>query len=483
MARTVTQRIRYTPRAYQHPATEHIMATPRCALWADMGMGKGVATLTALDALNLMGDDVFPVLALGPLRVARDVWPVETGKWEHLAEYDVSPIIGAEQHRLAAIHRDRPIYAMNYEHLPWLEKHWGENWPYRTVIADESTKLKNYRGSIQTSKTGTQFVRGGGGQRARALAKVAHTKVKRFIELTGTPAPNGLKNLWAQMWFLDAGRRLGRTYTAFTQRWFRTGYNGYDLEPLPHANAEIHALIADLCLTLDPKDWFPNLKEPIVNTVYVELPPKAWKHYREMEKDMFTQIAGKDITAAIAAARSQKCLQMANGAVYITPEDGSRATEYEIVHSAKLEALESIVEEANGEPMLVAYEFHPDKHRLMKLLPEAVDISTQKGMAAFKAGGVAVGLSHAASVGHGVDGLQNVTNTITFFGHNWDLELYDQIIGRIGPMRQLQSGYDRPVHINHIVARGTVDEDVIERRVSKRDVQDILKDAMKRRGA
>jgi hypothetical protein len=461
----------------------HAFEHPRCAIWAGMGMGKTVSTLTVLDGLFLTGTSK-PALILGPLRVARDVWAPEAGKWSHLRHIDVMPIIGTEAERRMAMSFDASVYTINYENLEWLADYWGERWPYEIVVADESTKLKNYRGSIQTKKNGEEFIRKGGGVRARALGRVAHTKVKRFIQLTGTPAPNGLANLWGQMWFLDAGKRLGRTYTGFMQRWFQKGFDGFNVEPLPFAQEQIQEAVRDICITLDPKDYF-DIKDPIVNNIYIDLPPKARNHYREMEREMFTQIADKEVEAFGAAARTQKCLQLANGAVYLNPEvndDGhALAKEWRAVHDAKLEALDSCIENANGMPQIVVYEFKSDLARILRAFPKAVNLSKPEGMAQFMTGKVLAGLAHPASLGHGVDGLQDVTNIMTFFGHNWNLELYDQIVGRIGPVRQIQSGYDRAVHINHIIARDTVDELVMARRDSKRSVQDILLEAAKRR--
>lgn len=477
----MTERIAYTPRPYQGPITNHIIDAPRCAIWAGMGLGKGVATLTALDMLIVAGED-HPTLVLGPIRVARDVWPAEARKWQHLRQIHVLPIIGSEKERRISLKFDASVHTCNYENLEWLVDYWGERWPYRNVVSDESTKLKGYRGSFQTSKNGKTFLKGGGGVRTRALARVAHHKVKRFIELTGTPSPNGLQDLWAQMWFLDAGERLGRTHTSFVQRWFRTGFDGYGLEPLPLAQEQIHDKLRDVVISINEKDYF-DLKEPVVNNVYVTLPHKARQHYKQMEDEMFASIEGHDIEAFNAAARTQKCLQFANGAAYVGHADDPGARKWVTVHDEKLDALDSIVSEAGGMPMMVSYEFKSDRERILKAFPKAVDISTAEGEQKFRSGRAPLGLAHPASMGHGVEGLQDVTNIITHFGHNWNLELYDQINGRIGPVRQFQSGHERAVRHNHIIARGTVDELVMARRESKRSVQDILKEALKVRRA
>lgn len=474
----------FTPREYQPLAIDHILDTPRCALWAGMGLGKTVSTLTALDSLYLTCESK-PTLVLAPLRVARSTWADEVKKWDHLSGLEVSPIVGTEKERLAALRRDCPVYTTNYENLVWLTEYWGDRWPYGIVVADEATKLKSVRLSFQTSSKGKEFLRGQGGKRARALGQIAHSHTHRFIELTGTPSPNGLKDLWGQAWFLDGGRRLGRSYSAFTQRWFETGYDGYEVVPREHAFEQIQRALSDICLTIDPKDYF-DLKDPIVTPVYVELPVKVRKQYREMEKEMFTQLShDKTVTAVNAAGRSQKCMQFAAGAVYVDPDtEGDpdpRSKEWRPVHDAKLEALDEIIEEAAGAPVIVVYQFRSDLARLLKTFPQGRHLKTKVDEDDFKAGKIPVLFAHAASAGHGIDGFQNVCNTMVFFSRDWNLETYLQIVERIGPVRQLQAGFDRAVFLYHIIAKDTVDELVSERIDSKREVQDILLDAMKRR--
>ena len=453
----------FTPRPYQTMIRDHILDNPRCAIWAGMGMGKTTSTLNAIDAV-LLADDA-PVLVLAPLRVARSTWPEEAQKWRHLQGLGVMPIVGSEAERRAALRMPAQVYATNYEQLPWLVEHWGERWPYRTVVADESTKLKSFR--LRQ-----------GGARAQALGRVAHTRIKRFVELTGTPSPNGLADLWGQAWFLDAGQRLGRTYQAFSDRWFRPHPNGFGSIALPHAQEEIQDRLRDLCLTVDAKDWF-DLREPIVNNIYVDLPIKARKHYAEMEKQMFTQLDEHEVEAFGAAARTVKCLQIANGAAYV----GDNNTEWKELHDAKLQALESIVEEAAGAPVLVAYHFKSDLARLLKAFPQGRQLDQDpQTIRDWNAGRIPVLFAHPASAGHGLN-LQDGGNTLVYFGHWWNLEERMQILERIGPTRQMQAGHDRPVFVHNIVARDTVDDLVMERVESKREVQDILLAAMKRRSS
>jgi SNF2 family DNA or RNA helicase len=451
----------FTPRPYQTLIRDHILDVRRCAIWAGMGMGKTTSTLNALDIISL--SDNAPVLVLAPLRVARTTWPDEAGKWSHLTGTNIVPIVGTEAERRSALRLDAQIVTMNYENLEWLQEFWGERWPYRTVVADESTKLKSFR--LRQ-----------GGRRAAALGRVAHTKIKRFVQLTGTPSPNGLADLWGQIWFLDAGQRLGRSFSAFRERWFQTSFDGFGITPLPHAQAEIQDKLRDLCLTVDAKDYF-DLRQPIVNNIFVDLPFKARKHYAEMEKAMFTEIEAHQVEAFGAAARTIKCLQIANGAAYV----GDGNTEWKELHDAKLQALDSIVEEAAGAPILVAYHFKSDLARLQRAFPQGRVLDADpKTITDWNAGRISLLFAHPASAGHGLN-LQDGGNTLVYFGHWWNLEERLQILERIGPTRQMQAGYDRPVFVHNIIASDTVDELVMARIETKREVQDLLLEAMKRK--
>lgn len=457
----------YTPRAFAGLAMDHMSLVPRCALWAKPGMGKTSITMTFLDHLhNIVGEDA-PTLVLAPLRVARDTWANEASKWEHLSGLEVVPVVGDVKQRAAALRTDAQVYTTNYDNLVWLRDHFkasGKAWPFRTVVADESTKLKSFR--LRQ-----------GGKRAQALAGVAHKDVQRWVNLTGTPASNGLEDLWGQTWFLDAGQRLGRTFSAFRDRWFvpmKTGNSQFhQWRAAENAADEIHARLSDICLTLDPKDWF-DLQDPIVNVVEVEMPPTARIKYREMERELFTMIGTTEVEAFSAAAKYGKCLQMAAGAVFL--EDGVTWVK---IHDEKLDALQELVEATGDDPLLVSYHYTHELTRIVERFPDALNLANERDLAAAQAGKGKLWLGHPASMGHGVDGLQEHCNTVVFFAQDPNLEYHDQILERVGPMRQFQAGKDRPVFLHYLVAKGTIDELEMVRRKTKRSVQDTLMDFMK----
>lgn len=442
---------------------DHIAEHPRCAVFAAMGSGKTVATLVACQGINLL--DEGPGLIIAPKRVAQTTWPKEVKKWDGL-NLTIIAIKGTAAERARALKRKADFYTINYEQLPWLVSQLGDEWLFRTVICDESTKLKGFR--LRQ-----------GGQRTRALSKVIwRDDIARVILLTGTPTPNGLKDLWGQLWFIDKGERLGRTYDAFISRWFRPTWDGYGVEPFDHSQAQIQEKIADLCITVDPRDYMP-IDEPIERDVEVELPSAARLRYSEMEKMMFTELQAElgttEVEALNAASRTNKCLQMANGAVYHNDKG-----EWAELHDAKLDALESIREEAGGMPLLVSYQFKSDFARIRKRFPDAKTLD-EITVEDFATGKHPMLIGHPASMGHGVDGLQNGTNILVDFSSGWNLEYDQQIMERIGPVRQMQSGLNRPVYRYRIVATDTVDELVALRRKTKASVQDILLEAMKRR--
>lgn len=461
-------------RPYQHLIERFPLQKRRVNIWAGMGLGKTVSVSTTIASLALIADDALPVLVVAPTAVARTVWKQEIMGWDHLKHLKVNVMLGTATERRAALRGIADVYVINYENLQWLERECaGGGWPFRTVIADESTFLKSFRLKQ-------------GGARAASIARFAHSCVKRWINLTGTPAENGLIDLWGQAWFLDKGERLGASFTSFEERWFYRPARGDEssriLVPHDHANGEIKDLLSDITLCLESKDQF-QLPDQVNNTVFVELPPKARKVYDAMQKDFFAELAsGGAAEAAHAAAKSQKLLQIASGSVFLTDDDGNQLSTWEHVHDEKIDALRSIVEEAAGMPVLVSYTFTHERDRILKAFPGAKHLDgKQKTIDDWNAGKIPILVAHPKSAGHGLN-LQHGGNILVFFGHWWALGLYLQIIERIGPVRQLQSGYDRPVFVHHIVARGTVDELVMASISSKRGVLETLMEAMKRGG-
>lgn len=453
----------FVPHDYQFPTMEFIRANKRCGVWAPMGGGKTVCTLTALDQLDLT-EEIWPAIALAPLRVARTVWGPELEKWRHLNHLRASIITGTPKERDAALKVDAQLFAINYDNLAWLVEELGADWPFKTVISDEFTRLKGTR-----SKQGAK--------RGQALNKVAFNKVDRFVGLTGTPSPNGLKDLWGQTWFLDHGLRLGNSFAAFEQRWFQRGKDGYSLEPMDHAEKEIHEKVHDIYITVKGLD----VDEPIYNDVLVDLPEKVRKIYRDMEKKKLAEIKDKAVGAANAAVKTSKLLQIAGGAVYTGDSDNpDEKGQWEELHDAKIDALKSVIEEANGAPVLVAYNFKHELIRLKKAFPQGRELDAkQSTVDDWNKGRIPILFAHPASAGHGLN-LQHGGNILVFFGVDWNLENFMQIIERIGPMRQKQSGYDRPVFVHLILARGTMDFGVRDRLLGKKSVQDALLDYMKR---
>lgn len=436
--------MKFVPREYQQIAIDWIKDKPRCALFLNMGLGKTAAVLSTLDTS--------PVLVIAPLRVAQTTWPDEVEKWDEFKHLKVSIITGAKANREKALAQKADIYTINFENLPWLVETLGNKWPFKTVVADELTKLKSFR------------LRQGGKQ-ARALGRVAFTGVKRFIGLTGTPSPNSLLDLWGQIWFLDKGERLGRTFSIFTEKYFNLSYDGFSLELKEGAAERIQNAIADLCLSIDPKRYFPT-ELPIVTTIEVELPAKARVKYDEMLKEMYTEINNVGIEAFNAASKTIKLLQLSSGAIYT--EDS-----FEVVHDEKLKALEEIIEET-ASPILVSYQFKSDLVRLKKYFPQGRELDKNPQVIKdWNAGKTPLLFAHPASAGHGLS-LQHPSNVLVYFSHGWNLEHHQQILERIGPARQKQSGYDRPVYVYSIIGKNTIEADVIERLQGKATQQEIL---------
>ncbi|MDO8547887.1 MAG: DEAD/DEAH box helicase [Nitrospirales bacterium] len=465
--------------AHQSRGVQHVLRYPKCALWARPGAGKTAILLTAYDTLALSGEVTGPLLVISTLRIVRDVWPAEPAKWPHLQHLKVSPIVGTAVERRDAMAAYADVYTVNVENLPWLLAELGDRWPYGMVAVDESTKFKSLRASIRKNKDGTTWVQGQGAVRAKELLRaVFRHRVSHFVELTGTPAPNGLQDLWGQVFFLDYGQRLGRVFDAFRNRWFRSKMDGFGIEPLVFAQGEIEGALTDICLTLEP-DY--TIDEPIVHRIAVTLPPEVRKQYREMERKAFAEIQGHPIDAFNAGARTGKLLQFASGVAYLGSPDDPGERKWLEVHQEKLRALEDLVEESGGMPLLVAYHFKPDLLRLKKHFKDARELDHKPStLADWNKGKIPILLTHPASAGHGLD-LQYGSNILVDFTCTWNSEEHWQILERIGPLRQKQAGLNRPVYRYHLVAEKTVDEDVLLKHETGRSVQDILMDAMRTR--
>lgn len=467
----------YTPRPYQPTITNFIFDNPRCNVFAGMGVGKTPATLEAVCQLLLFGY-VQRVLVLAPKRVAKSTWPGEVKTFmESFGHLKVAAAVGDAPVRIAAVASGAQVVTMNYDNLVWLIEHCGEDWPFDMVVCDESTRLKGLRVSMRTSKTGKKWLQGQGSVRAKALARVAITRVKRFVNLSGTPSPNGLQDLWGQHWFIDGGHALGNSFDAFTKRWFRAMPGSTPqqqiLEPMPFADQQIRGLIKKLTIAIEAKDHF-QLPPLIENIIRVELPPAARKQYREMEKELFTWINENPIEAFSAGTKSQKLLQIASGAAY-TDDQGA----WTLVHDEKIDALASVVEEAAGMPVLVFYHFKSDLARIKKAFPKAVHLGSDPNtITDWNAGKIGMLLAHPQSAGHGLS-LQHGSNICCFFSTNWSLEADAQAIERLGPTRQAQSGYNRPVFVHRLVGASTVEEVAVQRLKTKASVQDALMASLK----
>lgn len=469
----------FVPRVYQKEATNFLLSTPRASLYVAMGMGKTSVVLDAIDTLMIAGFHG-KILIIAPLRVARSTWKEESQKWNHLKHLTFSIIVGSQKERTNALKAEADIYCINYENLVWLidelTKMGKVDWPFRMVVADESTRLKSHRSHYKKLKSGHFALYCTGGSRTSAIAKVAFTQTKRWVNLTGTPAPNGLQDLWGQQWFIDRGQSLGASHSAFDQRWFRTGFNGFSKEMFPHSELEIRSAIEPTTFTLRAEDYLA-LGEEITNTIYVDLPPVAREIYDEMEKNLYIELKSGNVEAFTAATRTTKLQQISNGAVYYDDQGNS-----ETLHSVKIDALQSVIEEANGMPVIVVYQFKSDLERLLKAFPKGKHFSTNpKVERDFKAGLIPILFMHPASGGHGVDAFQYVTNIIVFFAVDWNLELRLQVIARIGSVRQFQAGLNRPVFIHQIIGRDTVDEIILDRLESKGTVEEALKKGLARK--
>lgn len=424
-----------------------ILAQPRTALWAPMGAGKTSATLHALWSLSLTGD-VVRTLVIAPKYVAQHVWIGERNKWDIPLTFAVC--VGTQAERMAALRQNADVTTINFENLPWLLNTLGKKWHWGTVVVDEATKLKGFRLRKSTL-------------RARALARVAHLP-SRFIELSGLPAPNGLLDLWGQVWFLDQGERLGRSFTDYTIRYFRPSYDGFGHVALPESQAQVSDAVKDICHAIEDDET----ERPIERDVIVKLDDKARAQYDELAKKFFLQLETGEIGAWNSAALSMKLFQFANGFVYDEVHRAHR------VHSVKFDALDQIIDEWN-EPIIVVYQFKDDLARLVEKY-KARTLKEPGVYDAWNEGRVPLLAIHPASAGHGIS-LQDGGRVCVFLGVPWSPEDYWQPIERIGPRRQRASGHPRPVYVYRIMAENTLDDKPLKRMTSKQTVNELLLEA------
>jgi SNF2 family DNA or RNA helicase len=449
--------MRYRAHAYQAYATQRIIEQPAVGLFIGLGLGKTVITLTAVSELLHDRFEVGRVLVIAPLRVAQDTWPREVSKWDHLKHLRLALVLGSEKQRRAALQQDADIWVINRENVSWLVQLLGPRWPFDMVVIDElsSFKAPNAR-------------------RFRALRKV-RPMIKRIVGLTGTPAPNGLIDLWPQVYLLDRGERLGKTVTGYRERYFTPGRRNrtvvFTWDPKPGAEKLIYGKLEDLCVSMSAEDWL-ELPEKIDVTVPIALPAAARRQYLQMERELLLPL-GEDnaVTAITAAVLANKLLQMANGAVY---DINGEAQE---LHTAKLEALAELLEAANGRSVLVYYAYKHDAARLATYLKawHPRKLETSQDVEDWNAGRVQVMLAHPASAGHGLN-LQDGGNTIVWFGLTWSLELYQQANARLH-----RQGQAEKVVVHHLVAEGTMDEEVMRVLAGKAAGQDALLEAVKAR--
>ncbi len=461
--------MRFVPHDYQRYCITRIIQEEALALFLDMGLGKTVITLTAVCDLIFNRFLVSRCLVIAPKKVAEDTWTREQDKWDHLRLLKVQPVLGAKEKRIRALNSPGNIFVINRENVPWLVDHYRNDWPFDMVVIDESSSFKSHQA-----------------KRFRALKNIRR-HIRRLVELTGTPSPNGLTDLWAQLYLLDGGQRLGRTLTEYRNNYFvpasRNATTIFSYEPLPGANEKIQELIRDICISLSAKDYL-SLPDRIDNVRYVQLDAKARRAYEEMERERILELPDGALDAGSAAVLSGKLLQLANGAVYHTKEtvvDDHVTEEREVVqiHDNKLEGFLELLEELGGKHALVFYNFQHDLDRIHKVLAKMkLVVRELKGtadIADWNAGQIDILLAHPASVAYGLN-LQDGGSDVIWFGLNWNLELYQQANARLH-----RQGQKHTVYIHHLLAAGTVDEDVMSALRRKGDCQAALLEALKAR--
>lgn len=450
----------YTPHDYQRHCINRIIDTPRLGLFLDMGLGKTSIVLSAVKELKYNHFAVSKVLVIAPKKVAEGTWSKEKDKWDHTKCLRISRVLGSEKKRIRALYETADIYIINRENVVWLVDFYKNDWPFDMVVIDESSSFKSHKA-----------------KRFKALSAMA-PRIKRIVELTGTPSPNGLADLWAQLYLLDEGARLGTRYAGFRERYFDAGprHNGivYKYSVKQGSEEAILSAISDICVSMKASDYL-ELPDCIMHEVPVELDPKAAKAYRELEREMVLELPDDEVTVTSAAALSNKLLQLGNGAIY-----GEDHSVHE-VHGCKIEAFMELIESlsASGKSALVFYNYQHDRERLQKALAKTGlvvrELKTTQDEDDWNAGKIDILLTHPASSAYGLN-LQQGGNHVVWFGLNWNYELYTQANKRLH-----RQGQTEKVIIHHLVCVGTRDEDVMAALARKDDVQQFVMDSLKAR--
>lgn len=455
----------FEPHDYQKYCILRGLQQPELMLFLDMGLGKTVVTLTIVNDLRYNRFQIRRCLVIAPKKVAEDTWTREQEKWDHLHLLKIVPVLGSQTKRIRALNSPGDIYVVNRENVPWLVDYYRNDWPFDMVVIDEMSSFKSHQA-----------------KRFKALKNI-RGHIRRMIGLTGTPAPNGLMDLWAQIYLLDSGKRLGRTITEYRNNYFspasRNATTIFSYEPLPGADEQIQNSIKDICISLQAKDYL-RLPEKIMNTRYIKLDTKAQKAYDTLEKQRILEMQDEVIDAGSAGILAGKLLQLANGAIYVnTDTQNPKQREVVEVHDNKIEAFLELVEAEEGKHMLVFYNFQHDLIRIKAALGkkklEVRELKNNGDISDWNAGKIDMLLAHPASTAYGLN-LQEGGNVVVWFGLNWSLELYQQANARLH-----RQGQKQPVYIHHLVVKGSMDEDVMAALEKKDDCQTALLESLKAR--
>jgi len=456
--------MKFTPHEHQRIGAEFILDHPRCTLVADPGMGKTGTALMVVDLLKLVGSSFFPVLILAPRRVAEVVWTGERDRWSTFQDISMIQVLGDHKAREAALREPvADVYICTYDLAPWLVEQWTqERWPFKTVIADESSRLKSFRLHQ-------------GGKRTQALSNIAKV-TGRWINLTGTPMPNGPIDLWGSQWFIDFGEALKRSFTAYKEAYFIENQYSHKITLQHGAEAAIHEALKPTMLALRAEDWL-DITQPQIIPVEFEMPPAAREQYRRMEKEFFVEVNDAAIEAGTAAIKSSKLLQMCAGSI-IDTETGDTHE----VHNSRLEALDDVLEQIEPAPLLVSYWWKSDPPRILAHLARKKILARlyggKKDETDWNARKFRVMLLQEQSA-FGLN-LHEPCRDILHYSYTWSAELWQQMVERVGPARQAQAGKKAAVRVWYALAKGTVDRDVIDSNFGKITVEQALKRARAR---